>query len=110
MAGALVRQARWPGQDLNLRATDYESAALTAELPGREVSEATTVGGWQARAPGRSGTLPGEMLITADSLGQTLALLATFLGIGILVNLLIVYIIAQVLGERRQNQERRARF
>jgi hypothetical protein len=50
------------------------------------------------------------MLITADSLGQTLALLATFVGIGILVNLLIVYIIAQVLGERKQNQERRARL
>ena len=26
---------RWPGQDSNLRATDYESAALTTELPGR---------------------------------------------------------------------------
>jgi hypothetical protein len=25
----------WPGEDSNLRATDYESAALTAELPGR---------------------------------------------------------------------------
>jgi hypothetical protein len=50
------------------------------------------------------------MLITADSLGQTLALLATFLGIGILVNVLIVYILAQVLAERKQNQERRARL
>jgi hypothetical protein len=45
------------------------------------------------------------MLVSADSLGQTLALLATFLGIGVLVNLLIVYIVAQVLAERRQNQE-----
>jgi hypothetical protein len=26
----------WAGQDLNLRPTDYESAALTAELPARE--------------------------------------------------------------------------
>lgn len=51
-----------------------------------------------------------EMLITADSLGQTLALLATFVGIGILVNLLIVYILAQVFAERKQNQERRARL
>jgi hypothetical protein len=50
------------------------------------------------------------MLITADSLGQTLALLATFLGIGILVNVLIVYILAQVFAERKQNQERRARL
>ena len=50
------------------------------------------------------------MLVTADAAtGQTIALLITFLGIGILVNLLIVYIVAQVLGERKQNQERQAR-
>jgi hypothetical protein len=48
------------------------------------------------------------MLLAADAAtGQTLALLATFIGIGILVNVLIIYIIAQVLGERKQNQERR---
>jgi hypothetical protein len=50
------------------------------------------------------------MLIDAsagNSLGQTLALLATFLGIGVLVNLLIVYIVGLVLAERKQNQEYR---
>jgi hypothetical protein len=47
------------------------------------------------------------MLITADALGQTLALLATFLGIGVIVNLLVVYVVGQVLGERKQNQESR---
>jgi hypothetical protein len=41
-----------------------------------------------------------------SSFGSTLALLITFLGIGVLVNGLIVYIIAQVLQERRQNQDR----
>jgi hypothetical protein len=45
------------------------------------------------------------MLISADALGQTLALLATFLGIGVLVNVLIFFVIAQVLAERKQNQE-----
>jgi hypothetical protein len=45
---------------------------------------------------------------SSNSLGQTLALLATFLGIGVVVNVLVVYIIAQVLGERKQNQERQA--
>jgi phage shock protein PspC (stress-responsive transcriptional regulator) len=45
------------------------------------------------------------MLVQADSLGQTLALLATFVGIGIVVNLVVVYIVAQVLAERRQNRE-----
>jgi len=40
----------------------------------------------------------------SDALGQTLALIATFGGIGVLVNLLIVYVVGQVLAERRQNQ------
>ncbi len=51
------------------------------------------------------------MLVAADqALGQTLALLATFVGIGIVVNLLVVYVIAQVLAERRENQERQQRL
>jgi hypothetical protein len=41
----------------------------------------------------------------SHALGQTLALLATFVGIGILVNLLILYIVVQVMAEHRQNQE-----
>ena len=46
-------------------------------------------------------------LVFADAAtSQTLALLATFLGIGILVNVLILYIIAQVFAEHKQNQER----
>ena len=46
------------------------------------------------------------MLVAANqALGQTLALGATFLGIGVLVNVLIIYIIAQVLAERKQNRE-----
>jgi hypothetical protein len=50
------------------------------------------------------------MPILADAaLGQTLALLVTFLGIGVIVNLLVVYIVAEVLAERRENQERRRR-
>jgi hypothetical protein len=41
-----------------------------------------------------------------SSSGQTLALLITFLGIGVIANVLIVYIVGQVLAERKQNQER----
>ena len=33
---AKSRLGLWPQQDLNLRPTDYESAALTAELWGQE--------------------------------------------------------------------------
>ena len=45
-----------------------------------------------------------------SALGTTVALLITFLGIGLLANVLIVYIIAQVMVERRQNQERQQNF
>ena len=43
----------------------------------------------------------------SQSLGQTLALLATFLGIGVVVNLLVAYVVGQVLAEHKQNQERK---
>ena len=46
------------------------------------------------------------VLAMSQALGTTLALLATFLGIGVVVNLLIVYIVAQVIAERKQNQQR----
>jgi len=45
------------------------------------------------------------LILGAEALGQTLALLATFLGIGVIANVLILYIVAQVLAERKQNQE-----
>ncbi len=46
------------------------------------------------------------MLVAASQAsGQTIALLITFIGIGVLVNVLIIYIVAQVLAERKQNQE-----
>jgi phage shock protein PspC (stress-responsive transcriptional regulator) len=41
-----------------------------------------------------------------SSVGVTVALLLTFLGIGVIVNVLIIYIVAQVFAERRENQER----
>ena len=43
---------------------------------------------------------------TPSSLGTTIALLLTFLGIGVIVNVLIIYVVAQVMAERKQNQER----
>jgi F0F1-type ATP synthase assembly protein I len=51
------------------------------------------------------------MLLAADAaLGQTIALLITFLGIGVVANVLIVYAVAQAAAERKQNQERRQRL
>jgi hypothetical protein len=45
-----------------------------------------------------------------SSFGMTLALALTFLGIGVIANLLIIYTVGQVLAERRQNQERQQRL
>jgi hypothetical protein len=45
-------------------------------------------------------------LLASSPVGYTLALVATFIGVGILVNLLIVYIIGQVLAERKANRDR----
>jgi hypothetical protein len=45
-----------------------------------------------------------------SAFGQTLALLITFVGIGVIVNVLVVYIVAQVMAEHKQNQERQRSF
>lgn len=39
----------------------------------------------------------------------TIGLLVTFLGIGVIANVLIGYAVVQVFGERQQNEERRGR-
>jgi hypothetical protein len=55
------------------------------------------------------------MLIAADLLGlghstsssgETIALGLTFIGVGIIANVLIAYAVVQVFVERRQNRER----
>lgn len=52
---------------------------------------------------------PGAMVLPADALGFSLALLATFLGIGVVANALIVYAVAQVFAEHRQNRQNQER-
>ena len=54
-------------------------------------------------------TIGGFLGQSPSSFGQTIALLLTFLGIGIIANVMIVYVVAQVLAERRENRERRQR-
>jgi hypothetical protein len=46
------------------------------------------------------------LILSTSALGQTLALLATFVGIGIFATVLILYIVFQALAERKQNKER----
>ncbi len=47
---------------------------------------------------------------SSTATGFTIGLIAVFGGIGLVVNALIVYIVALVLGERRENQEYQARL
>jgi hypothetical protein len=48
------------------------------------------------------------MLAASAAFSKDVGLIVTFGGIGVIVNLLLVYIAIQVRGERRQNQEYRS--
>ena len=48
------------------------------------------------------------MLAFSKAFNETFGLIATFGGIGIVVNVLIVYIVIQVRGERQENERYRA--
>ena len=45
------------------------------------------------------------MLAASAALDKTVGLIITFGGIGVVVNIIVVYIAIQVRGERRQNRE-----
>ena len=45
------------------------------------------------------------MLASSAAFSKTIGLIITFGGIGVVVNVIVVYIAVQVRGERRQNQE-----
>jgi hypothetical protein len=45
------------------------------------------------------------LLASSAAFGKTFGLLVTFVGIGIIVNIVVIYIAVQVRGEHQQNQE-----
>jgi hypothetical protein len=45
------------------------------------------------------------LLATDPATSKTIGLLITFVGIGILVNVILIYVAIQIRGERRQNEE-----
>ena len=50
------------------------------------------------------------MVLAADeATSKTIGLIITFGGIGVIVNVFIVYIVIQIRGERQQNREYRER-
>jgi hypothetical protein len=48
------------------------------------------------------------MLALSKAFAETFGLLVTFIGIGVVVNGLVIYLAIQVRGERQQNEEYRA--
>ena len=51
--------------------------------------------------------LPEMLLAASAAVSKDIGLIATFGGIGLIVNIIVVYIAIQVRGEHRQNQEYR---
>jgi hypothetical protein len=45
------------------------------------------------------------VLAMSEATSKTIGLLITFVGIGILVNIIVVYIAVQIRGERKQNKD-----
>ncbi len=48
------------------------------------------------------------MLAVSKALSSTFGLIATFGGIGVIVNVILVYVAIQVRGEHQQNEQYRA--
>jgi hypothetical protein len=48
------------------------------------------------------------LVVASPAFTFTFGLLVTFLGIGLIANVLIGYAVVQVLGERQQNEEHRS--
>jgi hypothetical protein len=46
------------------------------------------------------------LLAASEAVTKDIGLLATFLGIGVIVNIIVVYLAVQVRGEYQQNRER----
>jgi len=44
------------------------------------------------------------LLATSTAFSKDVGLIATFIGIGIIVNVIVVFIAVQIRGERQQNQ------
>jgi len=48
------------------------------------------------------------LLAASAAFSKTFGLIVTFGGIGVIVNIIVVFIAVQIRGERRQNQEYRS--
>ena len=80
--------------------TGRDSPAADASATGRHHSAPRPCAACFAK-------LPRVILAASPAFVFTFGLLVTFLGIGVIANILIAYAVIQVLGERQQNEEHR---
>ena len=50
------------------------------------------------------------LLAVSEAVSKDIGLIITFVGIGVVVNVILVYVVIQVRGERQQNREDRERL
>ncbi len=62
-----------------------------------------------SRPTGRFGKLRPMLALADYAFNFTFGLALTFIGIGVVANVLIVYAVVQVIGERKQNEADRRR-
>jgi Flp pilus assembly protein TadB len=76
------------------------------------IGSAASDGSWAPGGPlaGCSSKLSRVIALASPAFTFTFGLLVTFLGIGVIANVLIAYAVVQVLGERQQNEEHRSKL
>ncbi len=81
----------------------------SARRAGGEAACAPTArAAWANREhPQAACTIPGMPLAAKPAFWVDIGLIVTFIGIGVVAGIIVVYIIAQAFGERTENQERK---
>jgi hypothetical protein len=102
------REGFEPSNEVNPRYAISSRAHSTALAPLHGLRRAS--GHVKATTHGRGPLVDcrAMLLATSEAVSKDIGLLATFLGIGLIVNVIVVFIAVLVRGERQQNQQRRS--
>jgi hypothetical protein len=98
------REGFEPSNEVDPRYAISSRARSTAPAPLQALSIVALTQGYDTGVPS-AGRLGSVILAVSEAFSKTFGLIVTFGGIGVIVNVIIVYIFVQVRGERRQNEE-----
>jgi hypothetical protein len=102
------REGFEPSNEVDPRYAISSRARSTAPAPLRD-SDAHLAGVRPAKGydtgPSSVARLPPVLIAASEAFAKTFGIIATFGGIGLIVNAILIYIAIQVRGERRQNEE-----